>query len=147
MNMSQPVQYTWEDYISPEDKELAWKEFQGQMVQELKQWYGVHNPPLQTVHDYWRRRVDQAWNSIVMLDWLFIRSGRAYKELDRKDLKTVCEFHLEACLQNTFSNCDLYEGSQSELSKNVCEECGDHLIAGDYEKHCKYCWNYREHTA
>jgi hypothetical protein len=145
--MSEPVQYSWEHYITQEEQEETWRTFLPQMREELIQWYGIKDPVLQTIYDYWRKRVEQEWNSVVMLDWLFSRTGRDHStHLNRHELKSVCEFHLEDCLRHSFANCDLYEGKHSELDKNTCEECGDSLQAGDYEKHCKYCWNYREHS-
>jgi hypothetical protein len=145
--MSQPIKYSWEEYISHEEQEDVWNTFLPQMKEELLQWYGMKNPSLQVVYDYYRKRVEQEWNSVVMLDWLFRKTGRPCEmDLDRTQLKAVCEFHLEGCLQRSFNNCDLYEGSYSELDHNVCQECGDSLQVGDYEKHCKYCWNYRSHS-
>ena len=145
--MSEPITYTWEQYISQPEQEETWTTFVPQMREELLQWYGIANPSMSALYEYWRKRVDQEWNNLVMLDWLFTRTGRPNThKCNRHELKTICEFHLEDCLQHSFNNCDLYEGTQSELDQNTCQECGDSLIVGDYEKHCKYCWNYRQHT-
>jgi hypothetical protein len=141
------ISYTWEDYASDEEKSDIWINFYQQMKDELIQWYGLQEPDNEAVYCYTRKRVDQLWHEVGMLDFLYNKSGRLQKfDLTREELRIVCEFHLEGCLQNSFHNCDLYEGKYSELDKNSCNECGDSLLAGDYEKYCKYCWNYRNHS-
>lgn len=145
--MNELLTYSWEYYATDIEKEEAWKFFIPYMKEELHQYYRNSNPSLQITYEYWRRRMDEEWHKVAMLDWLFSKTGRPNTTLlDRQGLKTVCEFHLEGCLQQSFDNCDLYEGKYSVIDKKTCEECGDRLQAGDYEKYCKYCWDYRNNS-
>jgi hypothetical protein len=125
--------YEFIDYISNRQLEEAYQLELPDTLDEIYTNMGIKDPHESLVRRYWADKVLENWRAFWCLEWLYSRTGRP--EVEGLDIKTTiecCKVHLQACMLNSYENCDLLEKNSYRrcLTNCGCPKCYNNRLDG-----------------